>query len=35
MKFSTTEDIRVPISVTFEMLTSFEQFERAAMRRGA
>ena len=35
MKFSTKEDIDVPIDAAFEMLSEFEQFERAAMHRGA
>jgi hypothetical protein len=35
MKFSTKEDIEVPIDVVFGMLCEFDTFERAAMRRGA
>ena len=35
MKFSTKEDIDVPIDAAFVMLCDFETFERAAMRRGA
>jgi len=35
MKFSTKEDIDAPIDAVFEMLCEFDQFERAAMRRGA
>lgn len=35
MKFSTREDVEIPIDVAFEMLCDFDAFERAAMRRGA
>ncbi|MEM5522034.1 SRPBCC family protein [Sulfitobacter sp. AS59] len=35
MKFSTKEDIDAPIDAVFEMLCEFDNFERAAMRRGA
>lgn len=35
MKFSTKEDIEVPIDAAFDMLCEFDQFERAALRRGA
>ena len=35
MEFTSRDDIDVPIDQAFEMLTDFEQFERAALRRGA
>lgn len=35
MKFSTREDVDVPIEDTFTMLTDFEQFEAQAIQRGA
>lgn len=35
MKFSTQEVMDLPIGDVFTMLTAFDQFERAAMRRGA
>ena len=35
MKFSTKEDIDAPIDAVFDMLCEFDQFERAAMGRGA
>ncbi|WP_299828067.1 SRPBCC family protein [uncultured Roseobacter sp.] len=35
MKFSTQEVMEAPIDAVFAMLTRFEHFERAAMRRGA
>jgi hypothetical protein len=35
MKFSTKADIQAPVEGVFEMLCDFENFERAAMRRGA
>ena len=35
MKFSTREDVDAPIEAVFDMLSEFDTFERAAMRRGA
>lgn len=35
MKFSTKEDLEVPIQTVFKMLSDFNGFERAAMRHGA
>jgi uncharacterized protein YndB with AHSA1/START domain len=35
MKFSTKEDVDVPIASVWDMVTEVEAFERAAMRRGA
>lgn len=35
MKFSTKEDMEIPIADCFEMLSDFETFERAGLRRGA
>ncbi|GAB4383053.1 SRPBCC family protein [Albidovulum sp.] len=35
MKFSTREDIEVPVELVFGAVTDFSAFERAAMRRGA
>jgi len=35
MKFSTKEDLEIPISESFDLLSDFESFERAGMRHGA
>lgn len=35
MKFSTREDVEVPIDQAFELICDFEMYERSAMRRGA
>ena len=35
MKFSTREDVEVPIDQAFALVCDFEGYERAAMRRGA
>ncbi|MCO8145124.1 SRPBCC family protein [Rhodovulum tesquicola] len=35
MKFSTREDIGLPIEEVFAVITDFERLERAALRRGA
>ncbi|MCY4178932.1 MAG: SRPBCC family protein [Litoreibacter sp.] len=35
MKFSTKEDIEIPVEDLFEILSDFDGFERVAMRRGA
>lgn len=35
MKFSTREDVEVPIDQTFGIICNFDAYERSAMRRGA
>ncbi|GFE64874.1 SRPBCC family protein [Litoreibacter roseus] len=35
MRFSTKEDLEIPIEQTFEMLSDFENYERAAIKNGA
>ncbi|MGA9434540.1 MAG: SRPBCC family protein [Roseobacter sp.] len=35
MQFSARQDIEAPIEIVFENMTTFEVYERAAMRRGA
>ncbi|MDZ4393569.1 SRPBCC family protein [Cypionkella sp.] len=35
MRFATKQDIEAPIADVFQILTDFETWERAAMRRGA
>ncbi|WP_101067587.1 SRPBCC family protein [Roseovarius salinarum] len=35
MKFSTREDVAVPVDFLFAALSDFDYFERAALRRGA
>lgn len=35
MKFSTREDVDVPIEQVFDLICDFDSYERSAMRRGA
>lgn len=35
MKFSTREDVEVPIDQAFDLICDFDMYERSAMRRGA
>ena len=35
MKFSAREDVEVPISGAFDLISDFDTYERSAMRRGA
>ena len=35
MKFTTREDVEAPIDRVFDMICDFDNYERAAMRRGA
>lgn len=35
MKFSTREDVEVPIEQAFDLICDFDTYERSAMRRGA
>lgn len=35
MKFSTREDVEVPIEQAFDLICEFDTYERSAMRRGA
>jgi hypothetical protein len=35
MKFSTREDVEVPIDRVFDLICDFDAYERSAMRRGA
>lgn len=35
MKFSTKEDVEIPIDETFRLLSDFESFERMGLRHGA
>ena len=35
MKFSTNEDLQMPIDALFEQISQFERFERAMIRKGA